>query len=287
MAQSDRPTPGVLNLRQAIEERAPDSSKGSLLGCWLVSGSVSVARAIASTQKLDFIVIDAEHAPTDIRLVDDLIKAIRLSSLGRTAALVRLPSQAVEWIKWALDAGANGIIVPRIDSVQEAKQLVSNARYPPIGDRSFGPFSAPLAIPADAGSTTKGVLEYFIQEAPNVVVLPQIESRGGLEHVDEIIGLEGISGAFVGPVDLRLSLGLSPMPPALDKYEPMWSEAVSRVMDAARKHGKVVGTVTDGSQQMIADSSKLGFRFISTSTDLFAVAETVALTATQARAASV
>lgn len=100
---------------------------------------------------------------------------------------------------------------------------------------------APYADPEGPGG---GIGAYFAKaKREDVAILPMIESKEGLENADEILSMEGVSGVFIGPADLRLSLGL---PPAIDGREPEFVEALKRIVDVAKKHGKVVGCMGMG-----------------------------------------
>ena len=127
------------------------------------------------------------------------------ASAGRCLPIIRVPSHDVSYIKWALDSGAAGIIIPMVNTAAEMKAIVDRAVYPPVGSRSFGPFNAPFASldPRD------GFAEYYQRAREGgVAVLPIIESSEGVRNCEEILATEGVTGCFIGPYDLRLSLGV-------------------------------------------------------------------------------
>lgn len=199
------------------------------------------------------LVIDMEHSPITAPEATHLVHAIGAASAGKCAALVRAPAHGVEWIKWALDSGASGVIVPMVNNKEEASQIVRRARYPPVGARSFGPSHVPFAHP-DSEKTGAAYLASALQK---IALLLMIESREGVENVDEILGLEGVSGGFVGPVDLRLSLGIS----GFDGDEPEFVNALTKIVAAGKAHNKPVGIFV-GSEHAAKRAIGLGFSFL-------------------------
>lgn len=187
--------------------------------------------------------IDMEHAPMTIDVVTQMVAAYVTSSQGTKYPLVRIPSHGVEWVKWALDSGAAGIIVPMVSNAKELREIIDRAIYPPGGRRSFGPIVAPFAHPEGAGT---GMGAYFTRaKAGEIALLPMIESKEGVENCEEILSMEHVSGTFIGPADLRLSLGMGP---AIDGTEPEFLDAMNKVVAAAKKYGKVVGTMGIGEE---------------------------------------
>lgn len=109
------------------------------------------------------------------------------------------------------------------------------------------------------------MLAYYSRVAPEILVAVQIESCQGLANVEAIAAVQGIDALFIGPVDLRISLGLVP---ALDGEEPAWNDAVDRIAAAAQKHGRALSTVTDGKPASVEKWSKRGFGLITVGSDL-------------------
>ena len=234
-------------------------SQGPLVGAFLTFGTPYSAQIMAQTSlRFDFVVIDMEHSPLSALEATQIVHATALSSKGRCAPLVRTPSHGVEWMKWALDAGAAGIVVPMVNTDLQVKSILQSALYPPSGQRSFGPFNAPFA---DL-DTDSGVSKYFAKTARNVAVIPMIESTEGLENVERIIGVDGVSGLFVGPVDLRLSLRLQ----GLEGTEEVWLEALGRIARAGKRHNKPVGIFVpsaEGFEQVV----HMGYGFVCCASD--------------------
>jgi 4-hydroxy-2-oxoheptanedioate aldolase len=215
------------------------SHTGPLLGT-LLSLPSPLAAKIASRSGFQWAFIDMEHAPFTPESATNLAHAVTASSAGHCLPIIRVPSHGVEWIKWALDSGASGIIIPMVNTKEEMEGIIKRAVYPPRGQRSFGPFQAPFG----QVDVNRGVGEYFeYAREGNVAILPIIESKEAVENCEEILGVEGVSGCFIGPYDLRLSLGL---PGGVDGEEEVFKSAMAAICGAAKKLGKVVGSMGVG-----------------------------------------
>lgn len=237
-----------------------------LIGTILTIANVTIAQATGQSAS-DIIMIDMEHAPQPIDTVTAMVHAFNNSSRGRGLALIRIPSHGVEWIKWALDSGAQGIIVPMVNNAAEMRAIIDRAVYPPGGRRSFGPIYAQHAYP-DGVKAGGGQMGYFERaRRGDVAILPMIESKEGLENVEEILSLDGVTGVLNGPADLRLSMGLTA---AIDGPEPEFKAALKKIVDTARKHGKIVGGVALG-EDAIAKRAEDGFDFVLTGFDMGAL----------------
>lgn len=216
------------------------SHKGPLIGSGLTLPSTAVAQ-LAGQSDCDFVMIDMEHSPMTIDVVTQMVHAFVASSNGTKFPLIRVPSHGVEWIKWALDCGAAGIIIPMVNNADEMKAILDRALYPPLGRRSFGPLNAPFARPQGAA---EGVGGYFQRaKRGEIAILPMIESKEGLDNAEAILSLGGVSGTFIGPADLRLSLCLTV---GVDGSEPAFLHALSDICAIGKKHRKVVGCMGMG-----------------------------------------
>lgn len=197
-------------------------------GAWMMLPSVETARLMA-TLPLDWVLIDAEHAPMDDLTLARIVGA--LADRGGPAPVVRVPENSVGAIKRALDAGAWGVVVPMVNTVMEAAQAVAAAKFPPLGERSFGSPYAPLGF-----KTTNP--EYLAEANDQILLIVQIESREGVKNIKKILGTAGVDMIFVGPADLTISLGKM-----LDfgKPDPEAEQAIQKVLDEARKKGIPAG----------------------------------------------
>lgn len=174
------------NLRDELSRRP-------LWGAFIGSNSPLAAELMARAG-FDWVVIDQQHAPTGGS--EQLSGMLRAT--GSTPALVRIPWKTDYGAAMAaLDAGAHGLIVPMLDTPEEAAAIAGACRYPPAGYRSFGPWRAGLQIPGytpDDGDR-------------QVLCLVQIETRAAIGNLDAIVAVPGIDGAYIGPQDLSLSHG--------------------------------------------------------------------------------
>ncbi|MFB6173976.1 MAG: HpcH/HpaI aldolase/citrate lyase family protein, partial [Halobacteriales archaeon] len=154
---------------------------------------------------------------------------------------------AAGWAKWALDAGAGGVIVPGVDSRAAAERAVAAATFPPAGDRGV------------AGTTRANAygerFEAALEAAADRLVVVQLESPAAIEHADDILAVEGVDVAFVGENDLSARLGY---PGETDR--PAVREAVERVRDLAGEHGVHPG-IAGRSPETLAERAERGFRF--------------------------
>ncbi len=174
--------------------------------------------------------------------------AIWLQIIGQTDSVpfVRLPWNEPYFAQWVLDAGALGIIVPLVNTVEEAKKAIGAVRYPPRGYRSNGPNRARFAH-----------ADYARDADDEIALLLMMETEEGISNQEEIAKLPDLDGYYVGPADLARSLGL---PPAMDVQEPRHVELVQRVVDVARAHGQVAG-IHPGSTEEAVRRYRQGFNF--------------------------
>lgn len=228
--------------------------KDNLIGAAVTIGSALCAQ-ITARVGFDWVLIDMEHAPVSAREASLMVQAVVSASGGHCVPIIRTPSHGVEWIKWALDSGAAGIIIPMVTSAQECEEIVQRAIYPPQGQRSFGPFLAPYADVDPTSDVTK----YLRTRVKDVAIIPMIESAEGVKNAEEILSVPGVTGCFVGTYDLRQSLGL----PGGDGEEPSYISALETILQAGKKNNVVVGTV--GATEASAKRKvEMGFKFLLT-----------------------
>ncbi|KAH0836218.1 hypothetical protein AYO21_08581 [Fonsecaea monophora] len=236
--------------------------KKVLAGCGLASGNVWCSQIIARSG-FDWVLIDMEHAPICPEKATAITQAVVAASAGQCIPIIRTPSHGVEWVKWALDCGAAGIIVPMINNGAEAERVVQHALYPPHGQRSFGPFLAPFADT----DRTSDVAKYLTKRVPQLAIILMIESAEGVRHAEEILSVKGVTGCFVGSFDLRQSLGLQ----GGDGEEPVFVEALEKVLSIGRRLNLAVGTVAM-SEAAAKRKTEMGFSFLLSGTDMFFLA---------------
>ncbi len=190
------------------------------VNAWLGIPS-TVTAEIVSRQGFDAITVDLQHGITDYSSAVPMLQAISASD---ATPMARVPWLEPGIIMKLLDAGALGIVCPMINTPADAERFVRYCRYAPEGERSFGPVRAGLVHgPA-----------YARQANESIVTLAMIETGQGLANVAEIVRTPGLTGVYIGPSDLGLSLGYEAK---LDQTEPVVVDAIKRILEAARDAG--------------------------------------------------
>jgi 4-hydroxy-2-oxoheptanedioate aldolase len=225
------------------------------IGTWLSLPSPEAAE-FASRLGFDWLTVDAEHNPIDIRTLAQMFAAMAASG---AAPMVRIPWNSGENFKRVLDAGAWGVVVPMVKTREEAERAVEAARYYPEGDRSVGGGRAPISF------DTTG--EHYLRNANNeILVVLQIEHIRGVENADAILSVPGVDACFIGPNDLAASMGLGLGVP-LESDDPALNEAIFAIRDACQRNGVAPGIHTSGAagvNQRIAE----GFQFLALASEL-------------------
>ncbi|KAJ1818902.1 hypothetical protein LPJ75_001318 [Coemansia sp. RSA 2598] len=199
-ALSPRPHAGTSQynrLKAKLQQRIP------AFGVWLSIPSPLTARMLA-TQGFDWACIDMEHAPTNPALMAEMVAAV--ASSGTCTPIVRVPSQAPEWLKWALDSGAHGVIVPMVNTAEEMRRVEKICRYPPVGKRSMAAFYAPAMFNLRG---SRAMSEYVERASKDILVIPQIETAEAVANLASIIQTGSMDAIFVGPHDLGASVRTS------------------------------------------------------------------------------
>jgi 4-hydroxy-2-oxoheptanedioate aldolase len=236
------------------------------IGGWLSLREPLIAEA-ASTLDLDYVCIDMQHGLSDISDVFALLQAM---SPNRPTPIVRVPWNEPGIIGRSLDMGALGVIVPMVNSVEEARAAVAACRYAPVGRRSVGP-----VVPNQRYGAG-----YFAAANERVLCIPMIETEVAVSRIDDILSVPGIDAIYVGPSDLAVSMGLMP---GLDQADERFAAAISTVLGACARHGIVAGI--HGSAGVAAKRHAQGFRMITVATDLVSAIGGLRADATAARSA--
>lgn len=222
---------------------------GVAVNGWLAIPSAYSAEVMAA-QGFDAVTIDFQHGMMGFDAGLAMFQAI---SATRAMPFARVPTNDTAQINKLLDAGAYGIICPMISTVAEAEAFVRACRYPPVGNRSFGP----------ARGLLYGGADYFDAANAEVVTMAMIETREGLENLEAIVAVEGLDGIYVGPNDLCLALGVAPR---AESQEPVVAEAITRIVAACRAAGKALGIFcSDGAAA--AARIEQGFTFVTPGND--------------------
>ncbi|MHB8625481.1 MAG: HpcH/HpaI aldolase family protein [Aggregatilineales bacterium] len=228
------------------------------IGLWLQTHSFHITRIIAAQELFDWLLVDMEHSPVDLSTTSTMLSTIADISGGKCTPLARVAHGTMYQIKQALDAGAQGVIVPMINTAEQAADVVRFARYPPLGERGGG------GLTPHFGFGTTNHAEYIKHANDEILVAIQIETRVAVENIDAILDTPGIDLVFVGPFDLHISLEL---PPALWSDLPEFQAAVKKVLAACQQRKLPFGTISpnaDGARERLAD----GFTFVGLGTDI-------------------
>ncbi len=222
----------------------------TVYGTFLNSGS-PLAAELCARAGFDWVIIDLEHgAATEA----DLLTHLYAVGGTATAALVRPQSGERLRIGRALDLGAHGIMIPRIDTPEQAREAIDWLRWPPDGGRGL----ALLTRGAELGEVGHGSVRALNQRVVGIV---QVESPSAVEHASEIAAIEGVDVLFVGPTDLSHSMGV---PGQFD--DPSFLEALRAVVAATEAAGKAAGILLRDASALPAHR-ELGFRFIGLGSD--------------------
>lgn len=227
------------------------------LGSWVTIGHQSVVEIMA-TAGFDWLTIDMEHSVIDLTMAQNLIGHIQAAGLK---ALVRVGKNEEVIIKRIMDAGADGIIVPMVNSREDAEQAVRYAKYPPTGRRGVG-----LARAQKYGTGFDSYKQWLSDEA---VVIAQIENIEAVRNINDIISTDGIDGIMVGPYDLSGSMNV---PGEYDR--PEVKEALLAVETACKKAGFPLGFhVIQPDYEKLKEKIDLGYSFLAFSLDFFFLGE--------------
>lgn len=197
------------------------------LNGWCAIGNPFVAEIMAA-QGFDSLTIDMQHGALDY---SDLLPMLQAMRAGGATLLARVPWLDPAHVMKALDAGAEGVICPMVNTPEDAARLVSYLRYPPQGVRSFGPTRAVFALGAD----------YAERANAEVLAFAMIETAEALANLDAIVATPGLDGIYVGPADLTLSVSEGRLPFGMDREEPEMIGHLQKIAAACQARGIVAG----------------------------------------------
>ncbi|MEE3360135.1 MAG: HpcH/HpaI aldolase/citrate lyase family protein [Pseudomonadota bacterium] len=221
------------------------------IGLWVGLGDPSVAE-LAAGCGFDWLVIDAEHGPNGLR---DVLAQLRAASNDTAHPVVRVKDDNRADIKQMLDIGAQTLLVPMIESADQAREVVKSMLYPPDGVRGVG---AALARASRYG----GEADYLATANDQVCLLLQVESRAGLDALDDILAVKGVDGVFIGPSDLAADMGHRGNP-----AHPEVQEAVNNALTRIRQAGVAAGILTSD-RTLAKGYADLGVEFLAVGSDV-------------------
>jgi len=226
------------------------ASGESQIGLWLALGDANSAE-LASKLGFDWLLIDGEHGPNGLRDILDQLRAIGQDS----HPVVRTKDDDRATIKQMLDIGAQTILIPMIESVEQAREAVRSMLYPPHGVRGVG---AALARASGYGS----IGDYLHTANDEVCLLLQVENMAGIEALDGILALEGVDGVFVGPADLAADMGFRGKP-GDDEVQAVVRDALKRILAS----DKAAGILTSD-QTLVEGYRDMGVQFLAVGSDV-------------------
>jgi 4-hydroxy-2-oxoheptanedioate aldolase len=215
----------------------------------------SITAELAALAGYDYVCVDLQHG---LGTEATMVSMFQAAQVGGAVPLARLAWNEPWLIMRALDLGAVGVILPLIDTAAEAARAVEACRYPPHGKRSYGPIRAEIvagtAVPDELGA--------------DALCFAMIETRDGLDNLDEIAATPGLDGLYIGPSDLSIALGLPPRAVAVDRGDDRQAlaEAIDRVREACAANGLIAGMQCAGgaaAQRYASD----GFRLVTVGVD--------------------
>lgn len=222
-------------------------------GTWLSLGDLYATRVLARLG-FDWLTLDLEHSAIDWSQAATIFAAVADAGC---VPLARVPRGTHELIKRVLDAGAWGIVVPMVDTVEQARTAIAAAKYPPVGNRSLG--GGMHSLNFDTNSA-----EYYRRANDEILVVLQTESPTGIAHAEEIYALDGVDAIFVGPVDLRANMTTADGRAATDAE---FEAALARVVAAGRKAGTATGMHVMDPQSALARAAQ-GMQFLAVGSEL-------------------
>jgi 2-keto-3-deoxy-L-rhamnonate aldolase RhmA len=227
------------------------------IGSWLSFGYTPVCEMMAKTG-FDWLVVDMEHTAIDSWQAQQLIQIIDLAGC---VPLVRVGNNDSLLIKRVMDAGSHGVIVPMVNSKEDAHKAIDAVRYPPAGTRGVGL--------ARAQAYGLGFEEYKNWAQKESILIVQIEHIQGVTNMEEILAVDGVDGFIVGPYDLSGSLGVPG-----DFEHPLMIEALNEIERVLKVTGKVGGYhVVHSNHDELLNKIRLGYKFIAYGDDMVFLAE--------------
>lgn len=224
------------------------------IGMW-VGLANSYSTELLATVGFDWLLIDAEHAPNDVTTILQQLQAIApYQAQGTSQPVVRPPVGDPVLIKQYLDVGVQSLLVPMVESAEQAKQLVSAMHYPPEGIRGVGSALA-------RASLWNSIDSYLELANDEMCLLVQVENVTGLNNIEEIVAVDGVDGVFIGPADLSAAMGHrgDPMHPEVQK-------AIAHAAKVVQAAGKAVGILYADPKQAQA-FIEMGFKFVAVGVD--------------------
>lgn len=208
-----------------LKTRAKNGEK--ILGTMIMNFANPDLPKIFKVCGFDMFVIDSEHGYMDYSSIAAMISVAKSEGIN---VIVRVPEVRREVVLKYMEMGADGLLLPNVQTKEQAQKLVEYSKYAPLGDRGVA------LLKAHAGYKAQNASEYMQKANEDTILMVQIESGIGVANIDDIIGVEGIDVAFIGPNDLSQSLGI------MGQFEhEVFIKAIDKIITSAKSHGKVCG----------------------------------------------
>ena len=222
------------------------------IGTWISVGHPDVSMYLADLG-FDWLVCDMEHGPFGPETYHFMVQAM-LYNRKNCMPMARIPWNDLIWAKKAMDAGATGLVIPRVETAEMARETIRIMKYPPQGERGAGPRLAAFHDP-----------DYFDTVNEESLVVVMIETQRGLDNIDEIFAVEGVDACFVGPSDFTLDMGIH-----RQYTHPRFKDALDRIVKAGEEHGVAPGMhcQTTSGPTNINNAIEQGFKFCAVSSDV-------------------
>lgn len=240
------------------------SAGETAFGAWISLRDPLIAETAASLG-FDYVCIDLQHGLNDY---DGVVNALAAMAGTAPTPLVRVPWNEPGIIGRVLDAGAAGVIIPMVNSVEEAHRAASACHYWPSGTRSFGPI----------GLGARGGFKGTEAANENVICIPMIETREAVDSIDAILDVPGIDAVYVGPADLSITYGLRP---GMDQTDEEWNAAIGSIVASCAAHEVIAGVHSAAS--LAGKRAGQGFRMITVGSDLGSIAAGLSADLTSSR----
>lgn len=232
------------------------SAGDTQFGCW-VGLADPFSAELMGTAGFDWLVIDGEHGPNDLR---SILAQLQVLEASDSHPVVRVPVGETHLMKQMLDAGAQTILVPMVESGDQAQQLVRDVTYPPHGDRGVG-------YALSRASRFAEITDYGTTADAQICLLVQVENLKGMAALDDILAIDGIDGVFIGPADLAADMG--------HMGNALHPDVQTTIMDAIariRAAGKAPGILSTH-DPMTQDALDAGAQFVAVGADILLLAQ--------------
>lgn len=213
--------------------------------------TAEIARMLGASG-FDFIFVDLEHSSYSMETLTDIVLAAKSVGL---VCLARIGDPQYHLIARTLDAGAQGLMIPRVESEETVTSILKSAKYPPWGERGFGVRS----IVSDYENMS--VSDRMAEQDEDTMIILQIERKKAVEDIEELVSVKGVDAAIIGPQDLSISLGHPG-----DHHHPKYIEAVKKVVSKCEKHGVASGIHTANMEDLLFWAAK-GMRMLTYSSE--------------------